>query len=74
MVLGLTLSACKTATPTAVSQATKPAPVESEATAAPDAEKLKVVIATDAAFPPMEFVDANKDIVGFDIDMMNAVA
>jgi polar amino acid transport system substrate-binding protein len=35
---------------------------------------MKVVIATDAAFPPMEFVDANKEIVGFDIDMMNAIA
>jgi polar amino acid transport system substrate-binding protein len=33
-----------------------------------------IVIATDAAFPPMEFVDENKNIVGFDIDMMNAVA
>jgi polar amino acid transport system substrate-binding protein len=34
----------------------------------------KYVIATDAAWPPMEFVDANKNIVGFDIDMMNAIA
>ena len=33
-----------------------------------------IVIATDAAFPPMEFVDANKGIVGFDIDLMNAIA
>lgn len=33
-----------------------------------------VVIATDAAFPPMEFVDENKEIVGFDIDLMNAIA
>ena len=34
----------------------------------------KIRIATDAAFPPMEFVDENKEIVGFDIDMMNAIA
>ncbi|NLD73736.1 MAG: basic amino acid ABC transporter substrate-binding protein [Chloroflexi bacterium] len=34
----------------------------------------KVVVATDAAFPPMEFVDENKEIVGFDIDLMNAIA
>jgi len=33
-----------------------------------------IVIATDAAFPPMEFVDASKEIVGFDIDLMNAIA
>lgn len=34
----------------------------------------KVVVATDATWPPMEMVDANKQIVGFDIDFMNAVA
>lgn len=33
-----------------------------------------VTVATDATWPPMEFVDANKKIVGFDIDFMNAVA
>jgi polar amino acid transport system substrate-binding protein len=34
----------------------------------------KIVIATDATFPPMEMVDENKNIVGFDIDLMNAAA
>jgi polar amino acid transport system substrate-binding protein len=43
-------------------------------TACGPAKPKKVVIATDASFPPMEFVDANKQIVGFDIDMMNAIA
>ena len=33
-----------------------------------------VTVATDATWPPMEFTDANKKIVGFDIDFMNAVA
>ena len=33
-----------------------------------------IVIATDATWPPMEFVDANKNIVGFDIDILNAAA
>jgi polar amino acid transport system substrate-binding protein len=33
-----------------------------------------VTIATDATWPPMEMVDKNKAIVGFDIDFMNAVA
>ena len=37
-------------------------------------EVSKIVIATDATFPPMEFVDENKQIVGFDIDLMNAIA
>ena len=34
-----------------------------------------LVVATDAAFPPFEFVDeTTKDIVGFDIDLLNAIA
>jgi polar amino acid transport system substrate-binding protein len=38
------------------------------------AESGKIVIATDATFPPMEMVDTNKNIVGFDIDLMTAAA
>ncbi len=34
----------------------------------------KIVVATDATWPPMEYVDTNKNIVGFDIDLMNAAA
>lgn len=33
-----------------------------------------IVIAQDATWPPMEFVDDNKQIVGFDTDYMKAVA
>lgn len=34
-----------------------------------------LVVATDAAFPPFEFVDEDsKEIIGFDIDLMNAIA
>lgn len=74
MVVGLVLSACATpATPT-VAPAPTEAPAKTEPTAAPAAFSGKVVIATDAAFPPMQFVDENKNIVGFDIDMMNAIA
>lgn len=39
---------------------------------APTAKKL--VIASDASFPPMEFVNEAKQIVGFDIDLINAIA
>lgn len=36
---------------------------------------LHIVIATDATWPPMEYVDeSTKDIVGFDIDLMAAIA
>ncbi|HPO50610.1 MAG TPA: basic amino acid ABC transporter substrate-binding protein [Spirochaetota bacterium] len=34
----------------------------------------KIVIATDATWPPMEYVNENKEIVGFDIDLMKEVA
>ncbi len=44
----------------------KPEPVAGEA--------LKLVIATDATWPPMEYVDEQKQIVGFDIDLMKAAA
>lgn len=37
--------------------------------------KVKVVIATDATWPPFEYVDeATKEIIGFDIDLMKAIA
>jgi polar amino acid transport system substrate-binding protein len=34
----------------------------------------KIVVAMDATWPPMEFIDENKNIVGYDIDLMNAIA
>ncbi len=33
-----------------------------------------IVVATDATWPPMEYVDENKKIVGFDIDYLTAAA
>jgi polar amino acid transport system substrate-binding protein len=38
------------------------------------AGEMNIVIATDATWPPMEMVDENKEIVGFDIDLMKAAA
>ena len=47
----------------------------SAALAATPAKQAKTVtVATDATWPPMEMVDANKQIVGFEIDFMKAVA
>ena len=37
-------------------------------------EKLHIVVATDATWPPMEMVNEKKEIVGFDIDLMKAIA
>ena len=34
----------------------------------------KIAIASDCTWPPMEFVNENKQIVGFDIDLINAAA
>jgi len=39
-----------------------------------NAKGKKLMIATDATWPPMEYIDANKNIVGFDIDMLTAAA
>ncbi|MEA2101001.1 MAG: basic amino acid ABC transporter substrate-binding protein [Thermodesulfobacteriota bacterium] len=33
-----------------------------------------IIVATDATWPPMEMVNKNKEIVGFDIDYLTAVA
>jgi len=37
------------------------------------AAKPVIKVASDTSFPPMEFVADNKDIVGFDIDLLNAI-
>lgn len=34
----------------------------------------KIVVATNPEWPPMEFLDDEKRIIGYDVDMMNAVA
>ena len=65
LVAAMVLSACSP-TPTAT-----PAPEVAEPTAEPS---MTIVVACDAAWPPMEFVDENKEIVGFDIDLMSAIA
>jgi len=63
LVAAMVLSACSEPTATPVSEV------------GPTAEpSMKVVVACDAAWPPMEFVDENKEIVGFDIDLMTAIA
>ncbi|OPL13308.1 MAG: amino acid ABC transporter substrate-binding protein [delta proteobacterium MLS_D] len=43
-------------------------------TATADDTPRSITVATDATWPPMEMVDENKNIVGFDIDFFTAVA
>jgi len=42
--------------------------------AVPVMAQPKLVFGSDATFPPMEFLDANKTLTGFDIDLIKAVA
>lgn len=34
----------------------------------------RITVATDATWPPMQFLNTDQEIIGFDIDLMNAVA
>src|SRR6478735_7713899 len=36
--------------------------------------KKSIVVASEASFPPMEFIDDKEQIVGFDIDVISAAA
>ncbi|HPD22356.1 MAG TPA: basic amino acid ABC transporter substrate-binding protein [Desulfomonilia bacterium] len=47
---------------------------QEQATSEQAAPMKTLVVATDATWPPMEMVDKDKNIVGFDIDFMKAVA
>lgn len=44
-----------------------------EEVAAPDMAKKKVTIATEGAYAPFNFVDANGKLQGFDVDIANAL-
>jgi ABC-type amino acid transport substrate-binding protein len=48
-------------------------PTEAPA-AEPAAAPLKIKVGTNAEYRPFEFVDENGAVVGFDIDLMNAIA
>lgn len=82
VILGLLLAACQPAapaTPPAGEQAGYPAPTTEgaapQATAYPAATQVTVRVATDATFPPFELVDeATKQLTGFDVELMNAIA
>ena len=74
VAISMLLAACAPkATPTPTPRPTpKPTPVPPTATPKP---KLKITVATDATWPPFEYVDeTTKEIVGFDIDLMKAIA
>jgi|SRR5690625_101910 len=47
---------------------------DDEAAPAEDGEITKLVVGTDATYAPMEYMDDNGDIVGIDIDIVDAIA
>jgi basic membrane protein A len=73
LVLSVVLGACRpAATPTPTPRPTTPPP-----TAVPTQPPAvtKITVATDATWPPFEYVDeTTKEFVGFDIDLMKAIA
>lgn len=75
VVFSMVLSACA---PKAAETPGYPAagvPTSAAATAYPAAEPQKIRVATDATWPPFEIVDeTTKEIVGYDIDLFNAIA
>jgi polar amino acid transport system substrate-binding protein len=53
------------------------APVEDESNAdfrSSDEEMPTYIVGTEAQFPPFEIVDSKGNVIGFDVDLMNAIA
>jgi polar amino acid transport system substrate-binding protein len=71
MIASMVLTACKSkATPTPTT-----APKPTDTPAPTPVPKIKAIVAMDATWPPFESVDeATKQIVGFDVDLMKAIA
>ena len=40
----------------------------------PAIAQTRLVFASDATFPPMEYLDSAQEVVGYDVDLINAVA
>ncbi len=80
VMLLVMVAACAQPTPqpaaaptTAPTEAPAAAPTEAPTTAPVETAK-KFSIATNAEFAPMEFVDQTKELTGFDIDLIKAIA
>ena len=82
MVVSMLLAACGGAEPTAVPEepTAEPTMAPEEPTEVPTEEPVEdmglgaVVIGTNAEYPPFEYVDEAGNIVGFDVDIMMAIA
>lgn len=82
MIVGLALlaAACAPVTPAAPAPAEEAAAPAEEATPeeAPKeeapAERITIKVGMNAEYPPFEYVDESGQIVGFDVDLINALA
>jgi len=54
-------------------QAPAPAPTAPPAAALPDLGGRTVKVATDATYPPFEMLDANKNLIGYDIELITEI-
>ncbi len=66
LVLALAVVGCQR-------QQSQPAPAPQPASQMPDLGGRTIRVATDATYPPFEMLDASKNIVGYDIDLINEV-
>jgi polar amino acid transport system substrate-binding protein len=55
------------------SQAPAPAPAASPVSVLPDLAGRTIRVATDATYPPFEMLDANKNLIGYDIELITAI-
>lgn len=68
LVMALAVGACQR------QQATQPAPSATPAAGqVPDLGGRTIRVATDATYPPFEMLDASKNLVGYDIDLINEI-
>lgn len=67
LVLALAVVGCQR------QQAQQPAPAPQPAAQLPDLGGRTIRVATDATYPPFEMLDASKNIVGYDIDLITEV-
>ncbi|MEA3459055.1 MAG: basic amino acid ABC transporter substrate-binding protein, partial [Chloroflexota bacterium] len=71
LLLGVVASCKPAPTPTPKPTAPTPTPVPPTPTSVPI---TKITVATDATWPPAEMIDEEtKEIIGFDIDLVNAI-
>ncbi len=71
LAMAFALVACEKAVPVTETEVTMD---ETDAAEAPAEEMTVLTVAIDDTYPPMEYIDDNGELVGFDIEMTKAMA